>query len=67
VIAKGEQRDGDLEQALQILARRGALEATRADALTWSARARDALDTLPSHPLREMLIDLADFVVARVS
>lgn len=67
VIEKGDQRDGDLEQALQILASRGALEATRADALSWSGRARDALDTLPSHPLREMLIDLADFVVARVN
>jgi octaprenyl-diphosphate synthase len=41
VIEKGDQRDGDLEQALAIMARHGALEAARADAMRWSApRAR---------------------------
>ncbi len=67
VIEKGDQQDGDLERALEILTRRGTLEATRADALSWSARARGALDAVPDHPLRDMLVDLADYVVARVS
>jgi len=67
VIEKGDQREGDLEQALAIMARHGALEAARDEALGWSARARDALEALPDHPLRGMLSDLAAYVVARIS
>jgi octaprenyl-diphosphate synthase len=43
------------------------MDAARVDALAWAARARAALQTLPDHPLRSMLNDLADYVVARVS
>jgi len=67
VIEKGEQREGDLEQALALMTRHGTLQATRAEALDWAAKAKSALDALPPHPLREMLADLADYVVARVS
>ncbi len=66
-IEKGNQQEGDLEQAMAILRRHNALEATRADALAWSARAKEALAPLPAHPLRDMLIDLADYVVARIN
>lgn len=66
-IAKGDQRDGDLEQALAIMARHGAMEAARADALGWAAKAKVALDVLPDHPIRAMLADLADYVVARIN
>lgn len=66
-IEKGKQTDGDLEQALAIMARHGAMEAARQDALAWAARARGALQALPDHPLRQMLDDLADYVVARIS
>jgi octaprenyl-diphosphate synthase len=67
VIEKGDQREGDLEQALAIMARHGALEAARDEALGWSAKAREALEVLPDHPLRGMLSDLAAYVVARIS
>lgn len=67
VIEKGDQRDGDLEQAMAIMARHGAMEAARTDALMWAARGRAALQALPAHPLRDMLADLADYVVARVA
>ena len=67
VIEKGDQRDDDLAQAMAIMARHGALEAARAEALDWSARARAALEILPDHPLRGMLSDLAAYVVARIS
>lgn len=67
VIEKGDQRDGDLEEAIAILNRRGALEAARADAFAWAARARTAMSRLPEHPLREMLEDLADYVVSRLN
>jgi len=66
-IEKGDQREGDLEEALRLLARHGALEATRAQALGWSETAKAALSGLPDHPIRDMLTDLADYVVARVN
>jgi octaprenyl-diphosphate synthase len=66
-IEKGDQREGDLEQALAIMARHGAMEAARADALDWAARAKAALTLLPDNDIRAMLDDLADFVVARVA
>jgi octaprenyl-diphosphate synthase len=67
VIEKGDQRDGDLAQAIALMARHGAMEAARAEALGWAATARQALDLLPAHELRDMLSDLADYVVARIS
>src|SRR6056297_240901 len=66
-IEKGDQREGDLEEALRLLDLHGALEQTRQDALGWAARARDAITSLPSHPVRDMLSDLSDYVVARVN
>ncbi|WP_102225519.1 polyprenyl synthetase family protein [Acidimangrovimonas sediminis] len=67
VIEKGDQREGDLEQAMALMARHGTLEATRAEALSWANRAKDALTPLPRHELRDMLRDLADYVVERVA
>jgi octaprenyl-diphosphate synthase len=65
-IEKGEQGPGDLALALQIMARRGAMQAARAVALDWAAAARTALSAMPAHPLRDMLDDLAGYVVARL-
>ena len=65
-IERGEQRDGDLDAALAILRRHGALEAVRADALEWAKTARAAIAMLPQGPLQEMLHDLAVQVVSRV-
>ncbi len=67
VIEAGKQGDGDLEQALELMRRHGALEATRARALSEAARAKAALAALPDRPLRQHLSDLADYVVARVA
>ncbi len=66
VIARNDQRDGDLDHALALMARHGTLESTRTEAFDWANRAKDALTVLPEHPLREMLSDLADYVVARL-
>lgn len=66
-IARGDQQDGDLETALDILNRRGALNAARADAIAWAGRAKAALAATPDLPLRATLSDLADFVVSRLS
>lgn len=67
VIEKGDQREGDLAQALAIMNRHGALDAARADALAWAARGRAALAQVPDHPLRQMLDDLTAYVVARIA
>jgi len=67
VIEKGDQREGDLEHALELLARHGALEAARRDALAWGDKAQAAVAKLPDHPLRDLLGDLAEFVVSRIS
>jgi len=66
-IEKGKQDDGDLDHALMLLGKHGALEATRQDALMWAEKAKTAMQALPKHPVRRMLIDLADYVVARVN
>lgn len=66
-IEKGDQHEGDLEHALTLLSRHGAMDAARADALAWAERAKSALVLLPDHPIRGMLADLADFVVSRVA
>ncbi len=66
-IAKGDQRDGDLQQARAIMARHGAMEAARQDALAYAARAATALQVMPDHPIKDMLRDLADYVVARIA
>ncbi len=67
VIEKGDQRDGDLEEALRLLDRHGALEETRQEAFAWAERAKTAMQTLPASDLRDLLIDLSDYVVSRVS
>ncbi|MEM6741718.1 MAG: polyprenyl synthetase family protein [Pseudomonadota bacterium] len=66
-IAKGRQDDGDLEAALALLAKHDALAATRHDALAFSASAKRALADLPPSEIRDLLIDLADYVVARIN
>ena len=67
VIEKGDQRDGDLAHARALMARHGAMEAARAEALDWVAKAQAALALMPDHPLRGMLDDLAGYVVARIA
>lgn len=65
-IGQGRQETGDLEQAMALLARHGTLHSTRAEALSWAARAKEALQVVPEHPLRPLLLELADYVVERV-
>ncbi|MEB3417935.1 polyprenyl synthetase family protein [Salipiger marinus] len=65
-IEKGRQEDGDLDHALALLKKHGALEATRDEALLWAGRAKESMATLPPSEMRDVLIDLADFVVSRL-
>jgi len=67
VFELGQQHEGDLQEAMRLMARHGTMDATRAEALAWAAKARTALGALPAHPLRDMLADLADYVVQRLN
>lgn len=66
-IERGKQEDGDLEQALMLLDKHGTLDSTRKQALEWVATAKAALAPLPAHEIKDMLLDLADYVVSRVN
>jgi octaprenyl-diphosphate synthase len=66
-IERGHQEDGDLDHALSLLRRHGALEATRQDAINWAGKAKAAMARAPGHTLRDILIDLADYVVERIN
>ena len=66
-IEKGKQVDGDLDEALRLMEKYGTLDATRDDANGWANKARAAILTLPAHPIRDMLHDLADYVVERLN
>ncbi|NNE86963.1 MAG: polyprenyl synthetase family protein [Silicimonas sp.] len=66
-VERGRQEDGDLDYALALISKHGTLDATRADALAWSETAKAALTVLPDHELRDMMADLADYVVARIN
>ena len=65
-IAKGDQRDGDLEEALRLMDSHKTLDATRADAIAWADKAKASLSVIEQSELKEMLLDLADYVVARL-
>ncbi|CTQ32298.1 polyprenyl synthetase family protein [Jannaschia rubra] len=60
-------KSDDLDRARAILASHGTLEETRIEALAWRDRAQAALARLPQSDLRDMLADLADYVVERAN
>ncbi len=66
-IGRGRQEEGDLDHALSLMAKYSTLDATRADAFGWAAKAKAALAPLPDHEIRTLLGDLADYVVSRLN
>jgi octaprenyl-diphosphate synthase len=66
-IENGKQEDGDLETALELLHKHGAIDATRQDALEWARKAQNAISTLPQHEIRDLLHGLTAYVVERVT
>ncbi len=65
VIADGVQKDGDLEEAIRILSRHGAVARTLERAHAHADAAKDALAIFAPSPLRDALSDVADFCVDR--
>ncbi|HKD22874.1 MAG TPA: polyprenyl synthetase family protein [Rhizomicrobium sp.] len=65
VIVSGVQQEGDLKHAIHYVEDTGAIRETRARASRYADEACSALDVLPSSPLRQALIDVAEFCVGR--
>lgn len=64
-IEEGEQGDGDLQQAIQLLEKHGALADTIERARHYGSMARDALAIFPESPHATALNDIVDFCVNR--
>ena len=64
-LESGEQETGDLDRAVRILERRGALAETLARARAYAGAAIDALDRFTDSPLRRALVEAAAFATER--
>ncbi len=64
-IEASEQTDADLDHALLLMERTGAIETTLARAAAFTGRAKAALTVFPDNPLRRRLMDVADYTVWR--
>ncbi|MGU3418204.1 octaprenyl-diphosphate synthase [Methylobacterium sp. UNC300MFChir4.1] len=64
-LQQGEIGETDLETALDLLQRHGALEETVARAHHYGAEARAALDIFPDGPVKAALLGAVEFCVAR--
>ena len=60
-----EQNDGDLNHAIALLHRRGALDETAARARAYAKRAKRALAPFADGPVRAAMTEAADFAVER--
>ncbi|WP_425359012.1 polyprenyl synthetase family protein [Ancylobacter aquaticus] len=65
-LERGEIGEGDLQQALALLVRHGAIAATVERARAYGLAAKQALDVFPSSPARDALLDVVDFCISRV-
>jgi octaprenyl-diphosphate synthase len=62
---EGEQREGDLQHAQDLMRRHNALRDALARARHYGAIARDALGLFAEHPVKQALLDIVDFTVDR--
>lgn len=65
-LEEGRIEEGDLDQALALMTRHGALDDTVARARHYGAIARDALALFPEGEAKRALNDVVDFCVSRV-
>ncbi len=66
-IESGQSTDENLERALVLMNKYGALRDTIARALHYGTIARDALAPLPASPLKAALLEVIDFSIQRVN
>ena len=60
-----EQSDADLGRAMTLMQRHGAIPATFARAAEYAGRAKCDLSVFPPSPMRQRLMDVADYTVSR--
>lgn len=66
-IEASSQTDADLDRAMLLVQRSGAIRTTLARAARFALAAKDALAVFPDSPIRRALADVADYTVSRVS
>jgi len=64
-IADGSQTDADLDRAMAIMERRGAITATFERARGYAREAREALDVFPASEIRTLLQDVTEYTISR--
>ena len=64
-LEEGDQKPGDLERAVQLVAARGALAETLERARFYADEAVAALAAFPDGPMRHALVETAAFTTAR--
>ncbi|MBX9925237.1 MAG: polyprenyl synthetase family protein, partial [Hyphomicrobiaceae bacterium] len=64
-ISDGDLRDGDLEQAIALMRRHKAIEATLERARSYGSIARDAMGIFRDSPQKSALTDVIDFCIDR--
>lgn len=66
-ITQGEIKDGDLEHAMQLMAKHHTIEATRERATYYGSVARDAIATFPDGAAKSAMLDVVEFCIGRAS
>ncbi len=65
-IGRGKQEDADLAQAIRYMKKHNTIESSRVTAIEIAGQAKQALSILPQSELRDLLMDLSDYVVERL-
>jgi len=65
VLEDTEQTEGDLDQAIRLMTRHGALRDTMDRARQYGALAREALGRFADSPEKRVLLEIVDFVIER--
>ena len=66
-ITRGEINNGDLEHAMQLMAKYQTIEATRERATYYGSVARDAVATFPDGTAKSAMLDVVEFCIGRAS
>ena len=66
-IEDSEQTDADLDEALRLIASHNTIAATLDRAQDFAGAANRDLAVLPPHPIRECLLDVADYIIRRAN
>jgi octaprenyl-diphosphate synthase len=61
-----DQSDSDLDEAMRLIAKHGAIDVTLARARRFATEARNALLVFSDGPIRQALADVADYTVQRI-